>query len=80
MQEFLKITYSNSCDLGGTVFTVPSNTFQYVCYLPVDLGTNTYEIKDEGREDGEMNFTSDFKKLQKKFGNIKNILYICRCL
>lgn len=67
MQDFLKIKYRNSCDIAGSVFTVSENAFYYVIYLPIDIGNNSYEIIDEGREDGEKNFVSDFKKLQKKY-------------
>lgn len=68
MANFLKIKYRNSCDLGGSVFSNPSNVFYYVLFINgSDLGESTYEIIDEGREDGDKNFQADFKKLTKKF-------------
>ncbi|MDD4225955.1 MAG: hypothetical protein PHU98_06165 [Mariniphaga sp.] len=68
MADFLKIKYRNSCDLGGSVFSNPSNVFHYVLFINgSDLGEPTYEIIDEGREDGDKNFQADFKKLTKKF-------------
>lgn len=67
MSEYLKIKYRNSCDFAGSVFSDPSNTFYYSIFLPVDVGNPSYELIDEGREDGEKNFIPDFRKLQKKF-------------
>lgn len=65
--DYLKIKYGNTCDLGGTIFTVPNNPFFYVIYLDVDLGVNSYEILQEGREDGAKNFIQDLTKVWKKY-------------
>lgn len=65
--EFLKIKYRNSCDLGGSVFSAPSNGFQYTIFLPVNIGQGTYELKEEGREDGEGNFIRSFGRLQRDY-------------
>lgn len=65
--DYLKIKYGNTCDLGGTIFTVPNNPFFYVMYLDVDLGNNSYEILQEGREDGVKNFIQDLTKVWKKY-------------
>ncbi|MFH0864768.1 MAG: hypothetical protein V1904_01135 [Bacteroidota bacterium] len=67
MSDFLKISYSNSCDIGGSVFTDPSNAFAYTIFLPVNIGEGAYEFKEEGREDGEGNFIRDFGRLQRDY-------------
>ena len=63
--KYLKIKYRNSCDFGGTIFQKPG--FWYVMYLPVDVGKSMFEFVEEGREDGEKNFISDFKRTQKVY-------------
>lgn len=67
MSDYLKIKYRNSCDLGGAVFQQPCNAFWFTLYLPVDVGKSTFELIEEGREDGDKNFISDFKKLTKTY-------------
>jgi hypothetical protein len=64
---YLQIKYRNSCDLAGSVFQKPEVDFYYVLYLDSDVGTPTFETIDEGREDGEKNFISDFKKSTKRY-------------
>ena len=63
--KYLKIKYRNSCDFGGTIFQQPG--FWYVMYLPVDVGKSMFEFVEEGREDGEKNFITDFKRTQKVY-------------
>lgn len=67
MSEYLTIKYKNSCDLAGSIFTSSANTFWYSLFLPVDLANSTYELTDEGREDGDKNVINDFRKLQKRY-------------
>lgn len=80
--EFLKIKYRNSCDLGGSIFSSPKNPFYYPILLPVDIGRGTYELKEEGREDGEGTFIRDFGRLQRDYTFklvVPEYTYDCLC-
>lgn len=65
--DYLKITYRNSCDIGGSVFAAPETAFKYTMFLDYDVKEGTYELIEEGRENGNKDFVPDFKKLQKKY-------------
>lgn len=65
--KYLKIKYRNSCDLAGSVFTQSATNFWYVQYFDVDIGTPTYELVEEGGEDGHKNFRKDLQRLAKKY-------------
>lgn len=65
--SYLKIQYRNSCDLGGSLFQDPAESFYYCMFLNVDVGKPTFEVIEEGREDGERNFIPDLRKLSKQY-------------
>lgn len=67
MSDYLQISWRNSCDLAGSVFQKPETAFFYVMYLDVEVGQPTFELSEDGVEDGEKEFVPDFKKLVKRY-------------
>lgn len=68
-----KITYWDTCDIGGILYRMKEfNSFapQYknVLYLDTPIGNAEYEQEDDGEEDGEGNFYPDSIKVEKRYG------------
>ena len=65
-----KITYWDTCDVADIFYrTAFFNIPQYknIIYLDIDIGKPEYEFTEEGEEDGEGNFSPDYKRLEKQY-------------
>lgn len=62
--NYLKIEYSNSCDLGNVYYQAG---FENIIYLDTQIGAPEYQYEEEGEENGDGVLVKTFQKLQKVY-------------
>lgn len=62
-----KITYFDTCDVGGIYYATGATQYKNVMYFAEDVTAPEYEFNEEGEEDGLGNFNADYKKLSKRY-------------
>lgn len=60
--NYLKIDYSNSCDLGSVYY---AGGFVNTIYLDTEIGAPDYQYEEEGEDNGDGVLVKTFEKLQK---------------
>lgn len=62
--NYLKIEYSNSCDLGNVYY---QGGFINTIYLDTEIGAPEYKYEEEGEDNGDGVLIKTFEKLQKVY-------------
>lgn len=65
--NFLKITWSNSCDIANFYYSNPDQDYSNKIILSADLAPAEYPTQIEGSEDGESVFFPDFMRVAKEW-------------
>jgi hypothetical protein len=66
MNTYLKLEYTNSCDLGEIPYSVIDDLV-FVIYLDADVSETFEEYEEEGEENGYKEFTPTFRRTTKKY-------------
>lgn len=66
MNKYLKITYSNTTDLGDIPYSTITNLL-FDIYLDADVSESFEEYTEEGAEDGYKEFIPTFRRATKKY-------------
>jgi hypothetical protein len=66
MNQYLKLEYTNTCDLGEIPYSSVADLL-FLIYLDADVTETFEEYEEEGEEDGFKEFTPTFRRTTKKY-------------